>query len=180
MSEENNAPAGAAASAGQTFSADYVRELRQENAGYRVRAQAAEAKLADAEKLVTGAKEAQDKAQAAADERIKAAEEKALARIIKAELKAHAIKAGIVDLDGLKLADLSGIKTDDAGEVQGAEAAIESLRKAKPYLFTTTTGSAGRAGAGQPPNKGDDKPKRATDMTPAEYAAFKRARGLQR
>lgn len=179
MSDENNAPAGATTGAAQSFSAEYVKELRQENAGYRVRAQAAEAKLADAEKLATGAKEAQDKAQAAADERIKAAEEKALARIIKAELKAHAIKAGIVDLDGLKLADLSAIKTDEHGEVQGAEGAIDELRKAKPYLFTTTTGSAGRAGAGQPPANGDDKPKRATDMTTSEYAAFKRARGMR-
>lgn len=179
MSDENNASAGAPGDSTQKFSIEYVKELRQENAGYRVRAQAAESKLADAEKAAAAVKEAQDKAQAAADERIKAAEEKALARIIKAELKAHAIKAGIVDLDGLQLADLSAIKTDEHGEVQGAEGAIDALRKAKPYLFTTTTGSAGRAGAGQPPATGDEKPKRATDMTTSEYAAFKRARGMR-
>ena len=58
-------------------------------------------------------------------------------RIIRAELKAEALKAGMVDLDGLKLADLSKVKLNDAGEVEGADALMTELKKSKPYLFGT-------------------------------------------
>lgn len=156
----------------QTFSAEYVRELRHENAGYRLRATEAEKKAAEAA-------ESAKKAAEEAEGRAKKAEEAAQARIIRAEMKAHAIKAGIVDLDGLALADLSQVKINEQGEVTGADEAIAALKKAKPYLFTTTTGSGGRAGSGQPPAKGDDKQKRATDMTPEEYRAFKASKGIR-
>ena len=36
------------------------------------------------------------------------------ARVIQAEMKAEAVKAGMIDLDGLKLADLSGVALDEA------------------------------------------------------------------
>lgn len=155
----------------QTFSHEYVKELRQESAGYRLRATEAEKKAAEA---AEAAKKAADEAL----ERVKKAEEAAQARIIRAEIKAHAIKAGIVDVDGLALADLSKITINDKGEVVGAEDAIEALRKAKPYLFTKTTASSGRAGEGQPPKDQEHKAKRATEMSADEYRAFKRSKGL--
>ncbi len=170
--------ADGAAPTPNTFSAEYVKELRQENAGYRVRAQKAESELAESQKVAQTAKEAADKVAKDAEERATKAEQAARARIIKAELKAHAIKAGIVDLDGLALADLSAVKLDDKGEVQGADEAIAALRKSKPYLFVATTGSPGRGGDGQPPTGGKPAQKRATDMTPEEYTAFKRSKGL--
>ena len=90
----------------QTFSREYVTELRQENASQRVARQDAERRATEAEnnlkKLDDESKvkitAAQTEAQTAAND-----------RIIRAELKAEAIKAGMVDLDGLKLADLSKI-----------------------------------------------------------------------
>ena len=178
MSDDNKVGADGGAGANGTFSAEYVKELRQENAGYRVRAQKAENDLAEAQKSAATAKEASEKAAKDADERAKKAEDAARARIIKAELKAFAIKAGIVDIDGLALADLSAVKLDDKGEVIGADEAIAALKKAKPYLFTTTTASGGKGGDGQPPKDGKAPPKRATDMTAEEYAAFKRSKGL--
>ncbi len=156
-----------------TFSAEYVRELRHENAGYRLRATEAEKKAAEAA-------EAAKKAAEEAEGRAKKAEEAAQVRIIKAEMKTHAIKAGIVDLDGLTLADLSQVKIDEQGEVTGAEEAIAALKKAKPYLFTTTTATGGKGGSGQPPPSDRPTQKRATEMTTEEYAAFKRSKGLSR
>ncbi len=140
------------------FSADYVRELRRENAHYR-----------------TKAKEHEDAAQTA----LKAAEEQSAkaradadARIIRAELKAAALKAGMIDLDGLKLADLSKITLKDDGTLDGADALMEGLKKDKPYLFgqPATTSHPQNAPAPTAPT-----PKKATEMNAAEYAAAKAA-----
>ena len=56
-------------------------------------------------------------------------------RLIRAELKAHAIRAGMVDLDGLKLLDPGALSLDEAGEVPGAGALMAALKRAKPWLF---------------------------------------------
>ncbi len=151
----------------ETFSREYVHELRQENAGYRLRA-------SEAEKKATEAAEAAKKAATDATEKITTTEKAAQLRVIRAEVKAFAVKAGIVDLDGLQLADLSKITINDTGEIVGAEEAIEALRKAKPYLFTKTTSSTEKA-----PKGTQDAPKKATDMTPEEYKAAKKALGLR-
>ena len=175
MADETSGQPGAAPSPQppvQTFSHEYVKELRQESAGYRLRA-------SEAEKKANEAAEASKKAADEAAERVKKAEEAAQARIIRAEIKAHAIKAGIVDVDGLALADLSKLTLNDKGDVVGAEEAIDALRKAKPYLFAKTTSSSGKPGEGQPPTRGEPKQKRATEMTAEEYQAFKRSKGLK-
>ncbi|QMV33439.1 hypothetical protein 8G_00007 [Ralstonia phage Hyacinthe] len=145
----------------ETFSKEYVRELREENKGYRLKAQEMERK----------AQEAEDRARKAAEEgeaKGKEAETKAEQRVIRAELKALAIKAGMVDLDGLKLADLSAVKLNpETGEVEGAEALMESLKKSKPYLF----GAAHSSTPGNPPNPKTSEAKKATEMTDEEYKA---------
>ena len=83
----------------QSFSVDYVRELRAENKGYRLKHQEAEAKLAKAlADLEVATKGAEERVTKAATEAQTAADQ----RVIRAELKAAAIKAGMVDLDGLK------------------------------------------------------------------------------
>jgi hypothetical protein len=148
----------------QTFSHEYVKELRAENASYRTRAQEAAAKAEAAE---AAAKKAGEEAEAKAVAREQAAND----RVIRAELKALAVAAGMVDMDGLKLADLSKVKLNDAGEVEGATELMTALKEAKPYLFkdSTTTSSTQK-----PPAKKDDAPKSAKEMTKEEYAAEKR------
>ena len=152
-------PAGGKPPEPEVFSKDYVRELRHENAGYRLKAQEMERKAQEAADL---AKKAEDAATAKPTE----AEQRANARIIKAEMKAIAVKAGIVDIDGLALADLSGVKFNDKGEIEGAEAAIEALKKAKPYLFAQTTSSTT-----QPPKGGKQETKSARDLSDADLRA---------
>lgn len=154
------APAPAPASREpEVFSREYVSELRGENASQRVARQAAEAKAQAAEENAT-------KATTEAKASIEAATKSANERIIRAELKASAIKAGMVDIDGLKLADLSKVKLNEAGEVEGADALMEELKKSKPFLFgtATTTGSTT-----PPPKPAPGAQTKATEMTPEEY-----------
>lgn len=164
------APAAPAAPAlPETFSREYVTELRNENKGYRLKAQTLEAANKASE-------EALAKAAAEADEKVSAATQAANDRILRAELKAAAIKAGMIDLDGLKLADLSLVKLNDAGEVEGAEALMAALKESKAYLFqasgtTTQTQPA-------PPKNGAEKPD-VRKMNKEEYAAHKKAMGIK-
>lgn len=164
------APAAPAPREPETFSKEYVKELRSEAAGYRLKYQESEKKAIEAEER---AKKAQEEAEGKVSEAHTAAEK----RIIRAELKAEAIKAGIVDIDGLSLADLSEVKLNDKGEIEGGSEAIAKLKEAKPYLFAepTTSSSSTRTA----PKPGDTKPKSATEMTPEEYAAAKRKHGIK-
>ena len=168
MAEENPttppAPAPKPAPEPEVFSKDYVRELRQESQNYRTRAQEAADK----------AKEAEDRAKAAEaerDEKISATQQSANDRIIRAELKAAAIKAGMIDLDGLKLADLSSVKLGEDGEVEGAEDLMKALKESKPYLFgdSSTTTNTEKKPAPKEPEKVD-----VTKMTPEEYKEYRR------
>lgn len=148
----------------ETFSKDYVRELREENKGWRL-------KFGESEAAKKAAEDSATKSKADHDTAISTVKTDADQRIIRAELKAAAIKAGMVDTDGLKLADLSTVKLNDAGEVEGAEALMDALKKAKPYLF----GPTGSSNPATPPKPTDPKPKSARDMTPEEYAAARSA-----
>ena len=90
--------------------------------------------------------------------------------VIRAELKAEALQAGIVDLDGLKLADLSTVSLDDKGAVVGATAVIAGLRRAKPWLF----GAASSSSAAGVPQATAPRAKLATEMSHVEWQAARR------
>ncbi len=93
------------------------------------------------------------------------------ARLIRAEMKAEAVRAGIVDLDGLKLLDLSGARLNDNGEVEGAAALLAALKRDKPWLFTTQSSSSTAA----PPAAQPAQTRKATEMSDAEYRAARAA-----
>ncbi len=90
-------------------------------------------------------------------------------RLIRAELKAEAVRAGILDLDGLKLVDTSGVKLNETGDVEGAPQIIAQLRQAKPWLFGSASSSSSSIAA--PPPAQPPRQKRATDMSEAEWRA---------
>ena len=134
----------------KTFSQEYVNELREENKAWRLKYEGIKGE--NVELKATAAKAKTD-----ADEAIKAASTTADGRILQSELKAHAIKAGLVDLDALKLADLSKVKLNDKGEIEGADTLFTDLKTAKPYLFGTP-GTPANTGAstsqtGTPPQQ---------------------------
>ncbi|OYV38815.1 MAG: hypothetical protein B7Z81_04110 [Acidocella sp. 20-61-6] len=74
----------------------------------------------------------------------------ATAKLIHAELKVEAIRAGMVDLDGLKLLDSSEFVLDRQGEVAGASGIVAGLKRAKPWLFGQGVSSSAAAHAPRP------------------------------
>jgi hypothetical protein len=88
-------------------------------------------------------------------------------RLAQAELKSHALRAGILDLDGLKLLDPGSIKLGANGEIENAEALMTELRRAKPWLFQTVSSSSAAA---VPPTT-PPTAKRATAMSHTEWQA---------
>lgn len=153
----------------KTFTYDDLRELRRESQAHRLKAKDVEAKLTELQAAHEASKAESAEALKTA---VSAAEKAAQERIIRAELKAEAIKAGMVDLDGLKLLDLSTVKLTESGDVEGAEALMKAAKEAKPYLFGDKTSTTSPANA---PSPKTPETKLAKDMTPAEYAAAKKA-----
>ena len=84
-------------------------------------------------------------------------------RLITANLQTEAVRAGMIDLDGLKLLDLSGVRLDENDKVVGGRKIMADLRRDKPWLFgVASTSSAATAPASQPVRQ-----KTAMDMTEA-------------
>lgn len=148
----------------ETFSREYVVELRNESKSYRL-------KLQDAEKKAQDAAEAVERATKDKETALTEAQQKANDRILRSELKAAALKAGMIDLDGLKLADLSKVKLLESGDIEGAEALMEQMKKEKAYLFGAASSTSSTA---EKPKPGDTKPKKATEMTDEEYKAARK------
>lgn len=99
------------------------------------------------------------------------AKQKADSGILKAHLQAEAVRAGMIDLDGLKMLDTSHLSVTEDGEVRGVVGLMEKVRKEKPWLFgKPSTSAPGGAPPSQPPRH-----KLATEMTDAEYKAAREA-----
>lgn len=90
---------------------------------------------------------------------------------IEAELKSLATGAGLIDLDWLKLADLSTVRVNEGGEVEGATELLQALKQAKPYLF----GAVSTSGTHRAPGPSVLTGRGAMDDTPEEWAARKAA-----
>ena len=90
------------------------------------------------------------------------------ARLLRAELKAEAVRAGIVDLDGLRLLDPRDARLTETGEVENGPALMAAFRRAKPWLFAA---GASSASAATPPPAHPPHAKTAMQMTDAEYRA---------
>ena len=87
-------------------------------------------------------------------------------RIAQSELKAEAIRAGIVDLDGLKLLEPSSYQLTEDGTVLGVPEAIAKLRRNKPWLFSYQNSSSSLAAA---PSSEPHRRKHATEMSLEEW-----------
>lgn len=162
---------GAGGSGGQpqTFSADYVRELRAENKGLRLKNGELQGRIDGLEKEKTDAvaKAVEDAVTKAKADTLAEASTEADKRVLLAELKGEALKAGLVDLDQLKLLDLSSVKLAN-GKLEGADALFTGLKESKPYLFGQPPSSS--SSTQTPPPATPPAQKNAKDMDSAEYA----------
>jgi hypothetical protein len=86
-------------------------------------------------------------------------------RLIRAELKAEALRAGMVDLDGIKLVETDALELNDNGELAGAAQLMLQLKRAKPWLFGGRSSSSGaKAPSAQPTQQ-----RLATEMSHDEW-----------
>jgi hypothetical protein len=94
------------------------------------------------------------------------------AKLIRAELKAEAVKAGMVDLDGLKLIDAGEVQVNEAGEVMDAGALLGRLKKAKPWLFG---GGVSSSAAANPPRPEPPRTRHANELSHEEWVQARAA-----
>lgn len=87
--------------------------------------------------------------------------------LLRAELKVEAVRAGMIDLDGLKLVDTTGLSLGENGEIEGGRSVMQKLRRSKPWLF----GQASSSNPGLPPPSLPPAAKSATDMSLDEWRA---------
>jgi hypothetical protein len=90
--------------------------------------------------------------------------------LLNAALRSEALRAGMVDLDGLKLVDTQGLTLDDNGELAGASGLMTTMKRAKPWLFGLPgPGAASSSSAATAPPAQAPRQRRATDMTHEEW-----------
>lgn len=133
----------------------YIKRLRAEAKSRRIQVRQAEEKAQNAEAKAQQAIQRIDELQRANNE-----------RVIRAELKAQAALAGMIDMDGLKLADLSKVAIDDNGDVIGADELIKQLKESKPYLFKEVKNTSINPDT---PNPSNSLSKKAMDMSSDEW-----------
>lgn len=86
-------------------------------------------------------------------------------KLVQAELRTAAARAGMIDLDGVKLVDTTGLSLNEAGELQDGPEIMLRLRQSKPWLFGRgSTSSAALAPRATPP-----KVKTAMEMSVEEW-----------
>lgn len=119
-----------------------VKALRKEAAGWRNKLRQAEeeaearkrAEMTELERVKADL-EAERKARQEADDR-----RQALA--LRTQVVTAAARMNFADPeDALRMLDQSALEVDDAGNIDGLDAALNALAKAKPYLIKTTTGT---------------------------------------
>ena len=108
----------------------------------------------------------------AAEAALSQTQAEANSRLIRAELKAEALRAGMVDLDGLKLLDVAEVKLTEAGEVAEAAALIAKLKRAKPWLFGNTASSSAAA---HPPRPEPPRVRHANELSHDEWMTARAA-----
>jgi hypothetical protein len=107
----------------------------------------------------------------ALEHRLAETEQDARSRLARAELKVEAVRAGMLDLDGLKLLDLEQVQLNSDGEIENAAHLMAQFRRAKPWLFGGTSSSS-------PTNAPPAQPQRqklATEMSDKEYRTARAA-----
>jgi hypothetical protein len=101
----------------------------------------------------------------ALERQLEATRAEAERRLVHAELKTEAVRAGMVDLDGLKLIDTGTLKLGAAGGVDGAASVMAELKRAKPWLFAGASSST----SASPPPSTPPRTRHASEMTDDEW-----------
>jgi len=88
------------------------------------------------------------------------------ARVARAELKAEAVRAGMIDLDGLKLIDAASVRLNQNGEVEDAASLLARMKREKPWLFGA---GASSSAAANPPRPEPPRTRHANELSHEEW-----------
>lgn len=87
------------------------------------------------------------------------------AKLVQAELRTAAARAGMIDLDGVKLIDTSRLSVNETGELAEAGDIMARMRQEKPWLF----GRGSSSSASVAPRATPPRPKSAMEMSVDEW-----------
>ena len=102
----------------------------------------------------------------ALEQQLKEVELQATARLRQSELKSEAVRAGIIDLDGLRLLD-PAVMVSRSSESFDPAAIVSGLRREKPWLFGVPSSSSFKAAPAAVPARH----RLATEMSVEEWRA---------
>lgn len=91
-------------------------------------------------------------------------------RLLQAELRTEAVRAGMVDLDGVKLIDRAGLTVDASGGLVDGAGVMSALKVEKPYLFGGVARVSSSSGA-VAPRAAAPTTKTAMEMSVEEWRA---------
>lgn len=94
------------------------------------------------------------------------------ARVAQAELKAEAVRAGMIDLDGLKLIDADSIRLSQDGGVEDAANLLARMKREKPWLFGAAGSSSSSA---SPPRPEPPRSRHANELSHEEWLSARAA-----
>ncbi len=86
-------------------------------------------------------------------------------RLVLAEMKVQALRAGMIDLDGLKFLDMTQVHLEEDGNVPDGAKLLSQLKANKPWLFASPTSSS----TARVPTSRPAQQKLVKDMTDEEY-----------
>lgn len=86
-------------------------------------------------------------------------------RVVLAELKVEAMRADMIDMDGLQFLDMTQVHIDEEGNISGGTELIAKLKRAKPWLFSAPSSSS----VANVPRSNATRQKHVRDMSDDEY-----------
>jgi len=94
------------------------------------------------------------------------------AKLARAELKAEAVRAGMIDLDGLRLIDAASIRLNQNGEIEDAASLLARMKREKPWLFGA---GASSSAAANPPRPEPPRTRHANELSHEEWLSARAA-----
>ena len=159
----------------ETFSAQYVAELRAENEKLRKSALEVQAKGDEIKKALEDAKKASKEA-------VEAERNAFRQKLMLREIQSALVSDGFIDKDiasllAPKVVEEGKLSMDDKDAITGLKEAVEALKKSKPELFRTMQATSAQSGSAQPA-PGQAAPVDALKLSDAEFSKLMSGMGI--